>query len=161
MNGPTQRRPTLVKAGKIQRHAIFQDTIVRALRVNGSRRRHFIQVPISLRLAGEHCIRVGIRSGLEFAPWLAGDLFQQFEGSLRDLRFCGDFQAGSASWPGGVAAESVLFGRGDIAFGTIGEFHGERGLERALRFEFETCEGKDFIGNRRDSQFTDAQRLEL
>ena len=101
--------------------------------------------------------RVAIGEG---ASGLGADFFEEGEGGFDDLGFGGFFEAGGAGGPGGVAAEAVLFGRWDVAFGAVGEFDVEGGGEGALEFEFQAGDAVDFVRQGGDGEVAEAEGLE-
>ena len=120
-----------------------------------------VQPPVGQRLRVEHAPGVRAVRVAELAPRLAGDLLEQAQHGLDDLRLGLDLERGRACRPGGVAAERVLLGGRDVALGAVGQPDVERGGERALRLDLQAGEGVDLVGDRRDPEVADPDRLEL
>ena len=95
------------------------------------------------------------------APRLARHLLERRDERVDDFRFGRDLEAGSPRRPGGVAAENMLLRGRNVAFGAVGKLHIEVHRGGGAVAELEAGEGVDLVGERRDRQLTDADRLEL
>ena len=95
------------------------------------------------------------------APRLARHLLERRDERVDDFRFGRDLEAGSPRWPGGVATENMLLRGRNVALGAVGKLHIEVHRGGGAVAELEAGEGIDLVGERRDRQLTDADRLEL
>ena len=106
--------------------------------------------------------RLGRRAtwGDGYAAGFAGDFLEQLNARLGDARLGVGLQSGCAGSPSVVAAQDMLLGRRDVAFGTVGEIKGDGGAERANGFLFQAGERVDFVGNPREADVADANGLQ-
>ena len=78
-----------------------------------------------------------------------------------DLRLGLDLERRGAGRPGGVAAERVLLGGRDVALGAVGQLDVHRRGSGLRALIFRPGEGVDLVGDRRDAEVADPDRLEL
>ena len=89
------------------------------------------------------------------------DLIEQLQqGVLHSWRRVNGQVAGKSS-PGLVSAQSMLFGRGQVAVVAVGQLHDERRLERAVSFDRQSDFDKRLARRANDSQVADTNRLKL
>lgn len=120
----------------------------------------FFTLPVGKGLVGEDGIGVSALTGGELAAGLAGEGLELFKNGVDDFGFGLDFKSGSAGGPGGVSAESVLFGWRDVSGSPVGEFDVEGRLEGAAGFELKAGDGVDFVWGCSDGEVADAEGLE-
>src|SRR5688572_25312088 len=94
--------------------------------------------------------------------WRSGSrlqLLEELEHLGLDFATCLFFHPIRAE-PGLVAAEIVLFGRGQIAVTAIRKLDGKGILEGALRFDGQACRGEGLEGNCSHAEAADTKRLD-
>ena len=129
--------------------------------VEGGWTDRFVQPPVSHRFSGKHGFGIGTERFKHRAAWFSGNLLQHAQESLNDSRFGLDFETGGAGRPGSVPAEFMLLRRGDVAFGSVGQFDIEGSFEGALGLELEAGYGEDLVGEGGDAEVADADGLKL
>ena len=120
-----------------------------------------VEPPEADGLGGEHGLRGGAVVIGGRASRLPRHLLERRHERIDDLRFSRDLEAGSPRGPGGVAAEDVLLGGRDVALGAVGKLHIEMHARGGTVAELESGEGINLVGERRNRDVADADRLEL
>jgi len=119
-----------------------------------------VAAPVGEGLFGENGFWVVAVMEGGLAAGFFGEGFEGGEEGFDDLGFGLNFESGGAGRPGGVAAEGVLFGWGDVAGSAVREFEVDGGFEGAAGFEFQSGDGVDLVGKGGESEVADANGLE-